>query len=437
MEYWAEIRRLHRSEKVPVKEIARRLGIARNTVRAALASTAPPRYERAAKGSIVDAVEPQICALLKDHPRMPATVIAERIAWDRSMTVLKDRVRQLRPLYLPADPVDKLVHEPGDTTQCDLWFPEPRIPVGGGQDAMLPVLVMTLAFSKVISARMIPSRTAEDILMGMWAIISSLGAVTKTLWWDRESAVGASGKPSAPMAAFAGTLGTRIVLAPPRDPETKGMVERTNGYFETSFLPGRQFTSPQDFNAQLGAWLPRANERLVRSLAPATGSGAGGRPIDVLDRDLAAMSALPPVAPSIGTRMRIRLGREYYVRVATCDYSVDPHAIGRLVDVLVTLERVRVTCAGALVADHARCWARRQVITDAEHVAAAAVLRGAYQQSTCAAQAKTHRDAHPVPVPVAVAVAVPVAVAVRALADYDELFATDLTNAAGAAERIS
>lgn len=44
MEQWAEIRRLHRSEGVPIKEIARRLGVARNTVRAALASDTAPKY---------------------------------------------------------------------------------------------------------------------------------------------------------------------------------------------------------------------------------------------------------------------------------------------------------------------------------------------------------------------------------------------------------
>lgn len=412
MEDWAEIRRLHRSERVPIKEIARRLGVARNTVRSALASDAPPEYQRAAKGSIVDAVEPQIRALLSEFPRMPATVIAERIGWERSLTVLKDRVRELRPLFLEADPVDKLVHLPGQTMQCDLWFPEPRIPVGGGQVAMLPVLVMTLAFSKVVSARMIPSRTAGDILAGMWSIIHALGAVTKTLWWDRESAIGGRGRPSPQAAAFAGTLGTRIVLAPPRDPETKGMVERSNGYLETSFLPGREFTSPQDFNSQLGQWLPRANQRMVRSLVTATGSGAGGRPIDVLGRDLAEMTVLPPVAPTTGTRSRIRLGREYYVRIDTCDYSVNPRVIGRFVDITVTLEQVRVTCEGRVVALHERCWARRQVITDPEHVAAAAVLRSAYQRATARDRgARTHTDGH--------------LVQMRALPDYDDLFGID------------
>lgn len=130
MEDWAEILRLHRAERVPIKEIARRLGVARNTVRAALVSDEPPRYRRAAAGSIVDAVEPQVRALLAEYPMMPATVIAERVGWTRSITVLKDRVRAIRPEYRGIDPVDRIVHQPGDTTQCDLWFPEPRIPVG-------------------------------------------------------------------------------------------------------------------------------------------------------------------------------------------------------------------------------------------------------------------------------------------------------------------
>lgn len=49
MEDWAEIRRLHWAEGVPIKEIVRRLGVARNTVRSALASDRPLRYERAAR----------------------------------------------------------------------------------------------------------------------------------------------------------------------------------------------------------------------------------------------------------------------------------------------------------------------------------------------------------------------------------------------------
>lgn len=419
MEDWAEIRRLHRAEQVPIKEIVRRLGVARNTVRAALANDEPPRYQRPAAGSIVDAVEPQIRALLAEYPTMPATVIAERIGWTRSITVLKDRVRVIRPEYRGTDPVDRIVHQAGDTTQCDLWFPEPRIPVGGGQMAMLPVLVMTLAYSRHISARMIPTRTAADILAGMWALIAELGAVSKRLWWDRESAIGGGGTVTASAGAFAGTLATRIVLAPPRDPEFKGMVERHNGYLETSFLPGRSFTSPADFNTQLADWLPRANQRTVRSLGPVTGSGAGGRPVDHLATDLAAMTPLPPVAPRVGWHHRVRLGREYYIRIDAVDYSVDPTVIGRLVDVVADLESVTVRCDGRVVAHHRRCWARRQTVTDPAHVATAAQLRTAYKhdqaaRAAAARGARRHDDGHPVQL--------------RALPDYDALFGINTTD---------
>src|SRR5215467_6438076 len=134
MEDWAEIRRLRRAEGVPIKEIARRLGVARNTVRAALASDRPPTYERRPRGSVVDAFESQIRALLAEWPRMPGPVIAERIRWPYSIAPLRRRLAVIRPEYAGVDPVDRTVYEPGDIAQCDLWFPdeEVKIPVGGG-----------------------------------------------------------------------------------------------------------------------------------------------------------------------------------------------------------------------------------------------------------------------------------------------------------------
>jgi transposase len=123
VEDWAEIRRLHRSEGQPIKVIARVMGISKNTVKAALASDLPPAYRRQPAGSIVDAVEPQIRELLRVYPAMPATVIAERIGWTRGITVLKDRVAELRPAYLPVDPASRTSYAAGEVAQNDFWFP--------------------------------------------------------------------------------------------------------------------------------------------------------------------------------------------------------------------------------------------------------------------------------------------------------------------------
>ena len=101
----------------------------------------------------------------------------------------------------------------------------------------------------------------------------------------------------------------------------------------------------------------------------------GGRPVDRWAADRAAMVTLPPLAPAVGLTNRVRLGRDYYVRIDSNDYSVDPRAIGRFVDVLATPARVVVTCAGQVVADHARCWATAATITDPAHRELARLLR--------------------------------------------------------------
>ena len=130
VEDWAEIRRLRRSEQLSISEIARVLGISRNTVKAALVSDGPPKYQRAALGSVADAAEPRIRELLAAYPRMPATVIAERIGCSYSIRTLSERVRELRPLYLPPDPASRTTYVAGEIAQCDFWFPDVVVPVG-------------------------------------------------------------------------------------------------------------------------------------------------------------------------------------------------------------------------------------------------------------------------------------------------------------------
>ena len=71
--------------------------------------------------------------LLREFPAMPATVIAERIGWDRGITILRDRVAELRPLFVPPDPCQRTSYAPGELAQCDLWQPDVEVPLGFGQ----------------------------------------------------------------------------------------------------------------------------------------------------------------------------------------------------------------------------------------------------------------------------------------------------------------
>nr|WP_040872031.1 IS21 family transposase [Nocardia exalbida] len=399
---WAQIRYLPASEGLSMRAIATRLGISRDTVSRAIKSDSPPRYQRVSGPSAFDEFEPLVRALLAEFPAMPPAVIAERVGWSGSPSWFRKKVAELRPEYAPKDPADRLEYRPGDQAQCDLWFPPTPIPLGTGQIGTPPVLVIVASFSRFITAMMIPTRTTADLLAGMWSLLSGqLGQVPRRLLWDNESGIGKSGHLAAGVAAFTGMLATRVIQCKPFDPESKGIVERVNGYLETSFLPGRSFDSPTDFNTQLAEWLPIANARHVRRIAAS--------PAELIGTDRAAMTALPPISPAVGFSNRARLPRDYYLRVLGNDYSIDPTVIGRMIDVHADLDTVTARCDGLLVAAHRRAWSKGLTITDPAHVETAARLRDALGHK----RSRTDGDDGGL---------------VRNLADYDARFGVDFND---------
>ena len=61
VEQWAEVRRLYRVEGLSIREVSRRTGLHRKTVRRALAAVEPPRYSRSVAGSKVDPFKDWVC----------------------------------------------------------------------------------------------------------------------------------------------------------------------------------------------------------------------------------------------------------------------------------------------------------------------------------------------------------------------------------------
>ena len=364
VEEWAEIRRLHRAEGMSIKGIVRTLGVARNTVRSALRAEEAPKYEREGRGSAVDAFEPAIRRLLASTPDMPATVIAERIGWTRGMTVLRERVGELRAAYQVPESFGRTEYKPGELGQWDLWFPDYEIPVGQGQTAVLPVLVGVPCYSRFILARMIASKEKADVLGGHLGLVLELGAVPKMGVYDGEPAISVRrGKQLIYTEEFLrlkGTLGMGSIVLKKGCPERKGVVERANGYLETSFMPGRCFADRDDFNTQLSDWLEhKANLRVH--------AGLRCRPSERIDEDLAAMMTLPPVLPDLDAHRDLRLPADHWVRHQTNDYSVHPKAVGRRVHLHVDDQRVTVTLGTEVVARHDRVLAHHVTVTDPLH----------------------------------------------------------------------
>ena len=218
VEDWALIRRLYKGEGLSQRQIAKQLGLARDTIAKAIKTAGPPKYVRPPRPSEMRDLERAIREVLKAHPRMPATVIAERLGWQGSISWFRENVARLRPEYAPADPADRLSYVPGDQAQCDLWFPPVKIPLGHGQAGSPPVLVIVPSHSRFITGLMLPTRTTPDLLAGMWELLSDqLGAVPHRLIWDNEAGIGRRNSFAEGVASFTGTLAGRfqVVVATP------------------------------------------------------------------------------------------------------------------------------------------------------------------------------------------------------------------------------
>jgi transposase len=366
VEQWAELRREHFVRGISIKALARRTGLSRNTVRAALRSTEPPGYRRAPAASKLDPFKDEIHRLLGDEPDMPGQRIRELIealGYAGGKTIVDDYLREVRPVFARPRTFQRTVYRPGEICQFDLWEPRDEIPVGHGQTRRGWVVVACLGYSRAGTGALIFSKETPELLFGIRRCLWSLGALPETLVWDRQSGLHAGGgRPTEPFAAFCGQLAVGWHFCARADPQAKGCVERLQDFLERSFEPGRVFANELDYQLQLDTWFDqRANARIHKTLK--------ARPHDRLIEEQQLMAALPQVAPDTDRRWVLRVAPDPYLRFDTCDYSLDPRLVGRRVEARVTEREVLAVAldTGELACRHPRSFARHRTLTALEH----------------------------------------------------------------------
>jgi transposase len=366
VEGWAELRREHFVRGVSIKELVRRTGMSRNTIRAALRSTTAPRYDRTPTGSKLDPFKDEIHRLLKLEPRMPGQRIRELIAelgFDGGKTIVDDYLREVRPLFEAPRTFQRTIYRPGEICQFDLWEPRDEIAVGHGQTRKGWVVLGCLGYSRAGAGALIFSKEIPDLLFGIRCCLWRLGALPQTLVWDRQAGLHADcGRPTEAFAAFCGQLRVGWHFCDAGDPQAKGVVERLQDFMERSFEPGRVFANELDYQTQLDGWFDeRANPRLHKTLR--------ARPIDRLIEEREAMAPLPEIEPDSDRRWVLRVPPDPYLRFDTNDYSLDPALVGRRVEARITDREVLAACldTGELACRHARSFARHRTIIALEH----------------------------------------------------------------------
>jgi transposase len=364
VQQWAEVRRLVLVEGLSQRAVARRLGLARNTVAKAVASEMPPRYSRVVAGSKLDPFKDWICEQLLEDPRLQAQrlrELASELGYEGGRTIFDDYVREVRPRFLVRRTFQRTVYRPGELVQCDLWEPRQPVPVGYGQTRRGWVVTAELCWSRVIAGALIFSKEASDILWGVGRCLSRIGALPQKLVWDRESAIAAGGRPTDEFAAFCGQLGVGWVILDRGDAQAKGALERSHLFMRSNFLPGRAFANATDFQLQLDGWCDRVNRRVHRTTREV--------PTERLAVERERMRPLPAQRPDVDRRFVTRVPQQPYVRVDRNDYSIDPRFAGRRVEVRAGQEHISavVLDSGELACRHRRSFAGNLTFTDPAH----------------------------------------------------------------------
>jgi transposase len=375
VEQWAEIRRLRRVEGLSQREIHRRTGIHRDTIRRALGAAKPPGYgPRPRRPSKLDPFVGMIVELLGEEPTLSGVRVREEIegaGYDGSKTILDDLLRELRPRFLPPPrSFQRTRYRPGELAQFDLCEPRSLIPVGYGQSRRGYVVTCELPYSRAFAGALVFSKEFPDIAFGMSRCLWSLGALPGKLVWDREGAIAPKGRPTRDFLGFCGELSLGWVILDAGDAPAKGALERSHRFLHGNFEAGRRFANPLDFQDQLDRWCERINAREHRSTRAVVA--------ERLAEEHERMRALPEIMPDTDRRFVTRVPAQPYFRFDRNDYSLDPRLVGRRVEVRASQGEITAVAldTGDLAARHTRVFAGGITFTDPAHQAQLEQLRG-------------------------------------------------------------
>ncbi len=333
VQQWAEIRRMKHVERLSQREIHRRTGVHRDTIRRALAAPGPPSYgPRPRRASKLDRFRGEIERLLADEPALSGVRIREEIealGYDGGKTIVDELVRELRPRHAPPRSFQRTRYRPGELVQFDLCEPRREIPVGYGQTRRGYIVTACLPYSRAFAGALVFSKQWADIASGMKRCLGRLGALPQKLVWDREGAIHAGGgRPSDEFAGFCGRLAVGWIILDPGDCQAKGALERAHRFVHGNFEAGRRFASALDFQLQLDGWADKVNARVHRTTRALVS--------ERLAAERRVMRPLPAPLPEAERRFVTRVPPQPYLRLDRNDYSLDPRLVGRRVEVRVS-----------------------------------------------------------------------------------------------------
>jgi transposase len=373
---WAEIRRLAEIEKLSGRAISRRLRCSRHTVAAALESDQPPGREVQRRTSLLDDYGAKIAVLLVKYPELSAVRIREEIArgpdgYTGSVSLVRRYLRKVRPAR--GRVYQEVHYEPGQAMQVD-WGECGRVRIGN-TTRNVSVFVAVLCYSRLIYIEFTLSQRKEEFYRGIVHAFEFFGGSPRAIIFDnlKAAVLNGSGRDAClhpDFLALCGYFCLQPIACERRDPQSKGIVEGGVRYVKHNALAGRaeELTRFEDYLALTPQWRDHvANVRMHETTRE--------RPVDRFQQERLLLRALPAIPFDTDEAVPAVVNPHARIEFDGNRYSVPPRFVRQPVTIRANLDEVHVLHEGQVVAQHVRCYERRQLIVLPDHRLAALALR--------------------------------------------------------------
>jgi transposase len=392
------------SQGVGVKQIARRLGIARNTVRRYLAGARVGFHDRPAARRLDPATQLEVERLFGSVAEGNTVVIQQELAAQGVEIELRTLQRAVAPLRQEARAralaTVRFETEPGQQMQID--FGQKVVSIAGNP-VTVHLMTVVLGYSRRLFCRAFLAERQDDWLEGIDAACRHFGGLPEQILCDNASPLVTSHDPKTGavvfhpgFAAFCKDRGITPRACRPRRARTKGKIERGVGYVKHNALAGRSFVAFAALEKHLARWIVAVADQRIHGTT-------NEQPIVRFERDeRRALRPLPPRPLAVRTRrLDRRVSADCFVDIDTIRYSVPHRHVRERVAVVVGSERVEVWLRGARIASHGRSFEPGEWVRDPAH------FQGLYRPETASATVPARESPpHPVARPLAAYTAV-------------------------------
>jgi transposase len=373
---WAAIRRLAEIEKLSARAISRRLRCSCRTVAAALELDQPTTRQAPRHASLLDSHKAKIDAILARHPELSAVRIHQEIArgpdgYTGSACILRRYLRTVRPAR--GRVYQEVHYEPAQAMQVD-WGECGRVQLDD-TTRRVSVFVAVLCYSRMIYIEFTLSQRKAEFYRGIVHALEFFGGSPRAIIFDnlKAAVINGSGRDAClhpEFLALCGCYCLQPIACERRDPESKGIVEGGVRYVKHNALAGRsdELVRFEDYLAFAPVWRDQvANVRIHATTQE--------RPVDRLERERLLLRPLPSISFDADEVVPAVVSPHARIEFDGNRYSTPPRFARQTVMIRANRDEIRVLHQGDVVAQHVRCYQRRQLLVLPDDQLAALALR--------------------------------------------------------------